>query len=217
MRGPALWQLTFRLGPARWGARATPYERIDRLRTKVTSCSHRAKEGRCPRPPLASGQGSGTGCVEEEGEDFWLFGALVTIKIGANDTAGQYSVMDIETPPGVGSPWHVHRDEDEWFYVHEGPMRGLHRRRAPDPDSRWVCLRPQGHFPHLLRRAQRGEDARLGGGSEVEGLLREIAEPAPEHVLPPPPEGAPDMDLLLPMADKWAYDILGPPGPPPGR
>ena len=62
----------------------------------------------------------GYGLREEEGEDCWLFGALVTIKIGANDTAGQYSVMDIETPPGWARPWHVHRDEDEWFYVHEG-------------------------------------------------------------------------------------------------
>jgi hypothetical protein len=25
------------------------------------------------------------------------------------------------------------------------------------------------------------------------------------------------MDVLLPIADKWAYDILGPPGPPPGH
>jgi hypothetical protein len=25
------------------------------------------------------------------------------------------------------------------------------------------------------------------------------------------------MAMLLPLAEKWAYDILGPPGPPPGR
>ena len=62
----------------------------------------------------------GYGLPEEEGEDFWLFGALTTIKISAEDTAGQYCVIDIEVPPGVGSPWHVHRDEDEWFFVHEG-------------------------------------------------------------------------------------------------
>lgn len=62
----------------------------------------------------------GYGLREEEGEDFWLFGALATIKISAEDTAGQYCVIDIEAPPGVGSPWHVHHDEDEWFFVHEG-------------------------------------------------------------------------------------------------
>jgi hypothetical protein len=49
-----------------------------------------------------------------------------------------------------------------------------------------------------------------------QGLLREIAEPAPQHVLPPPPEAPPDMGVLLPIAAKWGYDILGPPGPPPG-
>jgi hypothetical protein len=57
----------------------------------------------------------------------------------------------------------------------------------------------------------------VGCGAKFEGLLRDIAEPAPEHVLPPPPEGPPDMAVLLPLAEKWAYDILGPPGPPPGH
>ena len=46
----------------------------------------------------------GYGLREEEGEDFWLFGALTTIKISAEDTAGQYCVIDAEVPPGVGSP-----------------------------------------------------------------------------------------------------------------
>ena len=62
----------------------------------------------------------GYGLRQEEGEDFWLFGALATIKISAEDTAGQYCVIDVEVPPGVGSPLHVHHDEDEWFFVHEG-------------------------------------------------------------------------------------------------
>lgn len=33
----------------------------------------------------------GYGLSEEEGEHFWLFGALVTIKISADDTAGQHA------------------------------------------------------------------------------------------------------------------------------
>jgi hypothetical protein len=46
----------------------------------------------------------GYGLRGDEGEDFWLFGALVTLKISADDTAGQYCVFDIEVPPAVGSP-----------------------------------------------------------------------------------------------------------------
>ena len=150
----------------------------------------------------------GYGLREEEGEDFWLFGALVTIKIGANDTAGQYSVMDIETPPGVGSPWHAHRDEDEWFYVHEGECEVYIGDAHMTLTAGGFAFGPKG-VPHTFFGGPNGGKMLVwAGGTKFEGLLREIAEPAPQHVLPPPPEGPPDMDLLLPIADKWAYDIL---------
>src|ERR1700740_1484017 len=58
----------------------------------------------------------------DEGEAFWLLGMLQTIKIGKNDTAGKYGLLEIVIPEGVGSPWHVHPEEDEWFYVLEGEM-----------------------------------------------------------------------------------------------
>jgi hypothetical protein len=32
----------------------------------------------------------GYALAQDEGEEFWLFGMLVTIKISGNDTAGQY-------------------------------------------------------------------------------------------------------------------------------
>ena len=50
-----------------------------------------------------------------------------------------------------------------------------------------------------------------------EGFLREVGEPATERVLPPPPESPPDMERLLPIAARNGFNILGPPGPPPGR
>ena len=50
-----------------------------------------------------------------------------------------------------------------------------------------------------------------------EGFIREAGTPAPERVLPPRPDGPPDMAVILPMAARHGFDILGPPGPPPGR
>ena len=75
---------------------------------------------------------------------------------------------------------------------------------------------PMG-VPHTFFGGPDGGKILCGAGAKFEGLLREIAEPATEHVLPPPPEGPPDMELLMPIAAKWAYDILGPPGVPPGH
>jgi hypothetical protein len=53
--------------------------------------------------------------------------------------------------------------------------------------------------------------------AQFEGFLREVGEPAPERVLPPPAEGHPDMAKLAPIAERNGFVILGPPGPPPGR
>jgi mannose-6-phosphate isomerase-like protein (cupin superfamily) len=57
---------------------------------------------------------------ENEGEAFWLLGMLETVKISGKDTDGEYGLIEAVVPEGVGSPWHVHREEDEWFYVLEG-------------------------------------------------------------------------------------------------
>ena len=59
---------------------------------------------------------------ENEGEAFWLLGMLETIKISGKDTGGEYGLIELVVPEGVGSPWHVHPDEDEWFYVLEGEV-----------------------------------------------------------------------------------------------
>jgi len=59
---------------------------------------------------------------ENEGEAFWLLGMLQTIKISRDDTGGAYGLAEIVVPEGIGSPWHVHPEEDEWFYVLEGEI-----------------------------------------------------------------------------------------------
>jgi quercetin dioxygenase-like cupin family protein len=59
---------------------------------------------------------------ENEGEAIWLLGMLQTIKIGREDTDGAYGLVEVVVPAGVGSPWHVHPEEDEWLYVLEGEV-----------------------------------------------------------------------------------------------
>ena len=54
---------------------------------------------------------------DNEGEAFWLLGMLQTNKISRDDTDGAYGLVEIVVPEGLGSPWHVHHEEDEWFYV----------------------------------------------------------------------------------------------------
>jgi quercetin dioxygenase-like cupin family protein len=159
----------------------------------------------------------GYGLGKDDGEAFWVLGMLATIKISGNDTAGQYSLMEVVVRAGTGSPWHVHRDEDEWFYVLDGEFTVYVGDARLTLTAGSFAFGPKG-VPHTFIAGPDGGKMLAGlEGAQFEGLLREIGEPAPEHVLPPPPESPPDMAKLLPIAARYAYDILGPPGPPPGR
>ena len=159
----------------------------------------------------------GYGLREEEGEDFWLFGALATIKISAEDTAGQYCVIDVEVPPGVGSPYHVHYDEDEWFFVHEGECEVYIGDAHLTLTAGGFAFGPKG-VPHTFYAETGGARALVGfAPMQFEGFQRDVGEPAPERVVPPPAEDHPDMARLAPVAKRNGFEILGPPGPPPGH
>ena len=57
-----------------------------------------------------------------EGDARWFLGFLVTIKSTAEATNGRVAVIEHLGTQGLGSPLHVHRNEDEWFYVTEGEL-----------------------------------------------------------------------------------------------
>ena len=49
-----------------------------------------------------------------------ILGDRVLIKLGTEDTNGNYAVMEITSPPQAGPPLHRHQREDEFFYILEG-------------------------------------------------------------------------------------------------
>jgi quercetin dioxygenase-like cupin family protein len=154
-----------------------------------------------------------------EGEAFWLGGMLQTVKVGAADTGGRYGLIEFVVPPGLGSPWHVHPEEDEWFYVIEGNLTLYVGDARLDLTAGGFAFGPEG-VPHTFIGAGPGPTRALVGLAPVqyEGFLREVGQPAPARVLPPRPAGP----LAAParfaaIAKRHGVIILGPPGPPPGR
>ena len=154
---------------------------------------------------------------ENEGEAFWLLGMLQTVKISGKDTGGEYGLLEIVVPAGVGPPWHVHPEEDEWFYVLEGELTFWVADTKLSLRAGSFAFGPKG-VPHTFY-VESGEATALVGFQpmQFEGFLREVGEPAPERVLPPPLEGPPDMERLAAIAKRNGFEILGPPGPPPGH
>ena len=59
-------------------------------------------------------RGAGTG------DTFWGPADVYTLLVTGEETGGAYFSMEALVEPGGGPPPHVHRDEDETFYVLEG-------------------------------------------------------------------------------------------------
>lgn len=56
----------------------------------------------------------------DTGRSFWGPGDRYTFLVTGEESGGAYFSMLAVVPPGGGPPPHVHRDEDETFYVLEG-------------------------------------------------------------------------------------------------
>jgi len=154
---------------------------------------------------------------KDEGEAHWLLGMLEVVKISGEETGGAYGLLEVTVRAGEGSPWHVHPDEDEWFYVLEGEFTVYVGEKRLSLTSGSFAFGPKG-VPHTFIGETNGAKALIGFQPfHFEGFLREVGEPATERVLPPRLAAPPDMERLLPIAERNGMVILGPPGPPPGH
>jgi quercetin dioxygenase-like cupin family protein len=150
----------------------------------------------------------------DDGEALWFLGVLATIKASADTTDGRVAVIEHLAPQGSGSPLHVHRREEEWFYVIDGQL------------TFWVggqvIQAPAGSFvygprdvPHTFEVTS--EEARFLLVTEPAGFerfVRTVGEPAQSLTIPPPPSELPDPARLATVAADYGIEIIGPPGIP---
>jgi quercetin dioxygenase-like cupin family protein len=164
------------------------------------------------------------GLEEGEGNARWWGGGLATIKVTGKETGDLYSIVEVLEPQGARAPLHLHRKEDEAFYVLEGEMT-FHI------GDETIKARP-GSFvfgpkdvPHTY--TVDSGPARLLfllSPAGFEGFVEAISKPAKERTLPPPQtEAPPDEGEIADEAETESFAVLEARyeceivGPPPGR
>lgn len=148
----------------------------------------------------------------DDGEALWSVGALMIIKADAEQTGGDFTLVDHTAPAGYGTPYHVHHGEDEVFYVLDGEIKcyygddGETVVRAGPHDTVFL---PK-NIPHGFRVVSDGACRMLiqltPGG--LEEFFRGVGTPA-ERLEPPLP-AEPDVAALTEAAGKYQLEILGP-------
>jgi quercetin dioxygenase-like cupin family protein len=149
-----------------------------------------------------------------EGEALWAFGVLATIKASGDTTAGRVAVVEHLAPKGAGSPLHVHRREDEWFYVIDGSVTFWVGGDLFEAGAGAFVYGPRD-VPHTFMVSS--EQARFLLVTEPAGFedfMRAMGQPAEALTVPPPAAPPADIAPLIAAAAGYGIEILGPPGIP---
>lgn len=151
---------------------------------------------------------------QDEGEALWFLGILATVKASRETTGGRVAVIEHLAPQGSGSPLHLHRNEDEWFYVTEGALTFWVGGRVIEAPAGSFVYGPRG-IPHTFTVNSR--EARfllVAEPAGFEGFMRSLAEPAMALTLPPATVQPPAPERMMAAAAEYGIEILGPPGIP---
>jgi mannose-6-phosphate isomerase-like protein (cupin superfamily) len=144
-------------------------------------------------------------------QPLWFIDNLAYVQIDGEQTGEAYSLVELSARGGDMPPLHVHRRDDETFYVLEGEMTLFVGDRQIAVSEGDAALAPRD-VPHTYR--VESEQARwlvINSPAGFERFVRIAGEPAPSDDLPPP--GRPsDPAVLAQTAAEYGIEILGPPG-----
>src|SRR5947209_3890479 len=144
----------------------------------------------------------------DEGEAFWMLGGRYEVKVSADESGGEMTVMEMLMPAGGGPPPHTHPGSES-VYVLSGRLRYNIGDQTFDGGP--------GSFFHIpagtLEFFEPTEETRVlvtyaPGG--IEKFFAEAGEPAGGPGLPAPLEGPPDIERLASIASRHGMEIQAP-------
>lgn len=140
-----------------------------------------------------------------DGRPIHVIGEDVTIKISSRDTGGAFAVFEGRTRPLHGPPLHLHRDQDEWWYVVEGEYLFEVDGQEIHASAGATVFAPRGSrhtFQNIGIAAGHTITTVVPGGLDL--FFEEVETAVPRG-------GVPDLAKMLPIFEKYKLELLGPP------
>lgn len=142
---------------------------------------------------------------ESERRVFELFGVFIAVII-PGDAGYGFSLIEEETPPGLGPPLHRHLNEDEFFRVIEGRYRFYCDGKTIDLGEGDVLAVPKG-APHAFMNIG-AENARLFMGFTPGGPEAYFQAAAAAGHTASKSRG--QEDAIAQIAHRYGVEFLGP-------
>ena len=148
----------------------------------------------------------------DRGDAFWFINSLTTVKSTADSTGGAFSLVQQLMPPGFQTPYHLHHNEDEAFYILDGQATFfLNGNKFMIGKGGYLFLPRQQPHGFRIEPARSGPVSMLvlaTPGNEFQGFMQEMATPAEKYLLPY--ATPPDMQKMVELCTKYNIDVLGP-------
>lgn len=147
-----------------------------------------------------------------DGRSYWLTTDLHTLKVVGGDTGGAYALSELTAHPGFGPPPHIHRREDEAYYVLEGELEFMDEGRAftAGPGS-FVYLPRNRVHSHLATGDAPATALVLVTPAGVEEFVMEAGVAAEDPSSVPPPPEMPELQRIVETAQKYGIEVPPPP------
>ncbi len=146
----------------------------------------------------------------------WFLHNLAVLHVLGAETEGRLGVVEVWGAAGDMPPLHVHRDEDEVFYLLEGRLALWIGARSATLEPGQSALAPRG-VAHTYRvESETTRWLAIVAPSRFDGFVAELSAPAQALTLPPAAQPLPDPAELAERAARSGIEILAPPGTLPG-
>lgn len=145
-----------------------------------------------------------------EGRSVWSLGGRFTVKLDGEAADGQFSVVEAVAFRSTEPPQHVHRNEDEAWYILDGAMTFYVGDQVIPATTGSFAFAPRG-LPHAFTVDV--EPTRVlvfASPSGFEHFALEVGEPATSDE-PPADLAVPAPEVLGPIGHRYGIEIVGPP------
>lgn len=135
------------------------------------------------------------------GETFHVLGETIIVKMSGEVTGGACAIVEEISPPQSGPPPHLHRREDEVFYVLEGRLEFQCGELKTIAEPGTTLFLPR-NIPHSFRNIG-DTPSRVRVTIIPAGFERFFAE-----VDRLESEGPPDLEAILNIANKYDLELI---------
>jgi len=145
-----------------------------------------------------------------QGRSVWSLGGRFTMKVTDADAGGRFALVEALAFRSTEPPLHVHRNEDEAWYILDGQMTFYVADEALEARTGSFVFAPRG-IPHTFTVDV--EPTRVLVFASPAGFERfaiELGEPAMSDK-PPAGLAVPGPDVLGPVAQRYGIEVVGPP------